>query len=431
MNGVSNSAINTVMQKVTRVFIAALVLQYSLISNATIEQARNAIVDKNYQEAESLLTPLTVLGNAEAQFELGILAYKGYIDNGDKINAFSWLFLASEADFPNASVFAQKVFSELSTSDQELALNTAATLSKGIGKQRLKADIFPEIVQTPIQAQVIDKQASESYRFQLEPDDIQLIDRRAEANNKRVAQQAQLISRLNRGYRHNAFDNLKKIELEDEPGFVIVKHNVNQLGQAVDPEVIFSAPDDRFDELIIESILKSKYTPATRHGEAVEQFGVISTRRIGVSGKSIFHTEHPQRYKHFLRLRRQVTEGTDDVTMYRYATMLRAFGDLIVTDSPISYTDILKDLAEKGYVKAQYEYAEHLIFEKNDISQGTDWLLTLAQNGHVQAQYRLGELLLRPTSDTLVQSKEKAQFWLSLAAKQQHKKAINLLSNIS
>lgn len=400
-----------------RVFILIAGLMI-LDAKADIFDARDALKSRNYTQAKVLLKPLAEIGNAEAQQALGLMYYQGKGMQADKIQAFSWMFLASEYDYGGAIQYANQIFNELPPESQDMAKSTATKLAKQYGKSVLAQSRYPEFSENGIEQQRLTKVAQELSRHELRKEDIQYTDRRARTNNARVAQSADLISRLNRGYRHNAYDNLQKLELEDESGLVIAQFDVDEHGEVLDPEVLFSWPVERFDDLILDSIKKGTFAPATRDEKSVPQYGIVAERRIGFSGKNIFRIKYPQKFRYFLRVRKQALEDDNPVAKYRLANMLRAYGDLIGTEQPVTFQMLLLELAEKGFVQAQLDYAEFLIYQSNEVSDGLNWLIEAAKSGHKNAYYRLGDVLANPPNEHIKQDRHKARFWLNLA--QQH-----------
>lgn len=385
--------------------------------------ARQALEADDFEEAKNQLIQVAQIGSEEAQYTLGLLNYQGKLGRVDKVTSYAWFYLASNNSYPNASEYANRVFNELGEQQQQYAKNKALDFSKRYAIENLVSTIYPILKMDKIPEQTLSETAHELSREELRSDDLEYIDKAARAKNARVEQTQALISRLNKGYRHNAFDNLDKIQVEDESGLVIVKHDVDEKGKAVDPEVIFSWPAGRFDDVTIKYVRKSTFSPAKVGGKKVRQNGLISARRIGMIGQNSFRTNYPEKYRAFIRIKKEALRDNEPVAKYELANMLRAYIDIIALEQPVTYQELLKDLASQGFSTAQLDYAEYLIYQENNIDLGLGWLVKAVKNGNVDAEYRLADLLLNPPSEYLVKDLEKARYWFNRAGQKGHQKA--------
>ena len=125
-------------------------------------------------------------------------------------------------------------------------------------------------------------------------------------------------------------------------------------------------------------------------------------------------------------------KSAEDVTAkYVYANMLRAYEDIIGAAQPKRYQELLLELANDNHTIAQYDYAQYLIYEEDNIDQGLYWLVKAAKVGFTSAEYRLGDILLNSPSALLMQDKNKAKFWLKRAADKGHAKAQSKLDRLN
>lgn len=413
-----------------KLFSSFLLITLSFGVFADIFVAKKALERGDYQEAKSHLYSVAQIGNDEAQYALGLLYYQGKLGEVDKSAGFAWMFVASAYQHPKASEFASQIFQELNADKQKVAKALAVELVHKYGPESLLEKIYPYLEEKKVPEQTITQVAKETGREEILSDDIALLDVKARANNARVDKIQELISRLNEGYRHNAFDNLEKLRVEDESGLVIIKHDVNKLGEVVDPQVIFSWPLSRFDEIMVEYTAKSQFSPAKRGKEAVEQFGLIDIRRVGQTGPNSFRTAYPQEYRVFLNLKKQALEEGDLSAKYQLANILRAYGDIIAAEQPITYQELLSELASKGFVLAQFDYAQYLIYQEKDIDMGLGWLVKAVKAGYLEAELRMADLLSKPSSEYLVQDLEKAKFWFERVAEKGDERAKSKLRTL-
>ncbi|MGJ8693199.1 MAG: hypothetical protein ACSHW0_12035 [Thalassotalea sp.] len=408
------------MKKVIKISLL-LLCSLSFSSNANLLIANKAIENSDFTTAQKHLENIATIGNGEAQLTLGLLHYQGKTGKVDKLTAFAWLFLAAEQKIDNAGKFANQVYLEL-TAEQKISAKALATeYGKKYSELALFTAIYPLILDKNIERQLITQPAKELVNFELRQEDAQYLDKLARARKANANQTAELIAKLNTGYRHNAYDNLDKLGLEDESGLVIIQHDVNKSGKVVDPEVLFSWPIDRFDDVIIKSVLKSEFSPALRNEKSTEQFGLVTERRVGVHGKNSFRNKYPQRYKYFLKIKKSAQEDIN--AKYIYANILRAYGDVIGAKQTQTFQQVLKELAQDNYALAQYDYAQYLIYQEGNIDLGLYWLTKAVKFGLTKAEYRFGDLLYQSPSPLLLEDKEKALFWLSRAAAKGHEKA--------
>jgi TPR repeat protein len=382
----------------------------------------------NFTQAKTQLEYLAKVGNPEAQYKLAHIYYLGKAGNTDKISAFGWFFLASEYNYEDAKGYANDVFSELTDDEKIKAKSKAVELTSHYGEVALVTKKFPFLSDTKISSQTFSKNAEMSDEYVLRADDNQLIDKAARARKAAAEQRAELISNLNKGYRHNARDNISKLGLEDASGLVIVKHSVTKTGSPIQPEVIFSWPVGQYDDPVVNVVKKSTFSPGVINGDPNTQHGIVYTKRIGKRGKNSFRTEYPNKYRYFLKMKKE--SPSNNKSKYIYANLLRAYEEIIGAKQPKTYQQLLKELSQENFVLAQYDYAQYLIFQEKDIDIGLYWLLQAAKFGHTQAEYRLGEMLINPPSEYLQKDQEKAKFWLARAAARGHEKANEKLSQL-
>jgi len=390
-------------------------ITFSINVFADIFLAKQALEQGNFQHAERHLQSVAEVGNDEAQYALGLLYYQGKLGKVDKINGFAWMFVATAYEHPIAAEFANQIFHELKTPEQLEAKNLAVELVSKYGPESLYESVYPHLMDKKIPDQTITQSAIETSREEIFSDNLALIDTKARANNARVEQIQELISRLNQGYRHNAFDNLEKLRMEDESGLVIIKHDVNKFGDVIDPQVIFSWPHSRFDEIMLEYTKKRKFTPAKQGGEVIEQFGLIDIRRVGQTAPNSYRTAYPQEHRAFLSIKKLALEQGDLSAKYQLANLLRAYGDIIAAEQPVTYQELLKELAGKGFVLAQFDYAQYLIYQERNLDIGLGWLVKAVKAGHNEAEKRMADILSKPPSEYLVRDHQKAKFWYERA----------------
>lgn len=458
--------------KIWKPLILLWLMSFSISSVANMAKVRAALEDENYQVAKTELDQLSQIGNASAQFTLGLLHYQGKAGAIDKIAAYSWLKLAAEYNYPNASAYADVVYQELGAKEKQQASASFKTYEEKFGSIALLDNVFPMFTDQEIAAQRVTEPARELSRVELRADDLAYVDKLARATNERAKQSQAVNDRLGKfdegrtqirelsslvvgnsqeeraakraviansapfgpdvgDHGVRVANNLTLTNQESVSGLVIVKHDVDKGGNVMNPEVIFSFPAKQFDDAVLNSVSKSQFSPALQDDKKVEQHGVITVRRIGATGPNSYRTRYPLRYREFLKIKNKALKTGDIKAKYRYANLLRAYEDIIAAEQPTSYPVLLKELSDEGVIEAQFDLAQYLIFEKGDFNMGLDWLVKAAKAGHVAAEYRLGDLLLNPPSPYLLEDKKKAAFWLDRASKKGFSEAERKLAMLS
>lgn len=390
--------------------------------------APNKLPQEQFSQVINQLEYLAQVGNPEAQYKLAHIYYLGKSGKPDKVAAFVWFFLASEYDYEDAKGYANSVFSELSDEQKIKAKSKAIELTAQFGEVALVKGKFPFLSDTKILQQSFSKDAEMYEEYVLREDNKLLVDKAARGRKAAVEQRAELISNLNKGYRHNARDNLSKMGLEDASGLVVIKHSVSEAGAPVQPEVIFSWPVGQYDLAIVNALNKSKFLPGITNGEEKTQHGLIYSKRIGKRGKNSFRTEYPNKYKYFLKMKKE--SSINNKSKYIYANLLRAYENIIGAKQPKTYQQLLEELSKDKFIVAQYDYAQYLIFEEKNIDKGLYWLIQAVKLGYTNAEYRLGEMLVNPPSEYLERDITKAKFWLARAAGKGHSRATETLSQL-
>ncbi|MGJ8693731.1 MAG: hypothetical protein ACSHW0_14785 [Thalassotalea sp.] len=395
--------------------LIALAISLNFSAHANLFKANAAIVDENYQVAATELNASATIGNAEAQFLLGVLNYQGNIGEINKIEAVAWFFMAAEYQYPNAIEYAKQAYSELDEEQQAQARLLAAKLKKQYGLAQLEADLLPTVHEEPVESQKLKKPAKMLVRG-----DLHYVRGTAHARNQ---------SAINAMIRNGSSpSNLSKMLVNDDTGRVIVQYDVGQDGRSRDPEVLFSWPMGRFNKVSIESVLTSKFKPAINTEGKQEQYGLIAYSGFGFRDSGTLKSDYPHQYKRFKKLRNQADDNAK--AKYLYACFLRAYGNFLPETDVESFEMVLLNAAEDGFPQAQYDYALQQIFINDDIDTGLPWLIKAAKNGFAPAEYRLGDLLYQSPSAYLEQDHSKAEKWLSLAAEQGHPRAQQKLAEL-
>lgn len=385
--------------------IISLALTVSFSSQANLFKANNAIQNENYEVAISELNKSVRIGNAEAQFLLGVLHYQGKAGEIDKLNAVAWFFMAAEYNYPNALEYAKLAYSELSEDDKTKARALAAQYKNDYGINTLQQSLLPDVFDEPINEQRIQKSAKILKRGSL-----QYVRGSASARNQ---------SAINALIRNGgSVRNLEKMLVNDDTGIVIMQYDAAIDGTARDVEVLFSWPRGRFSPQSIKSMKNSVINPAKNSDGKTAQYGLIGQTRFGFRDSTNFKSDYPHQYNRFKKLKKQADDNL--LAKYNYAGFLRAYGKYLPEKDYVAFDTVLLELAESGYPQAQYDYAQYQIYNNHELDLGLEWLIKAAKNGFLPAEYRLGDILLNSPSVYLKQDINKAKRWLKSAAVRGH-----------
>ncbi|WP_111979444.1 sel1 repeat family protein [Algibacillus agarilyticus] len=404
--------------------LLTILLSFSFSANANFNEANKALNEKDFEHAKMLFLQKAVMGNAQAQFNLAALYSDPQSGLANPKAAFAWLFLASEYQYPKAEAFAANIFNQLSPTEQKQTKTYTEKLVQRYGKQALEQSIYPTLADTSVQVVATHpfKPAKLIQHTNLDlNDEVQFKrQRRVAEHNNAIDRQHERMQNMLTGYRVGSEDNLFKLRKQPEPGYFVIKHDIDENGRVRSPELLFAWPEAVYDEIILKTIQDSIYEPAMNKKTPVNQHNVISYLRFGYHGKSSLQMGFPSYVEHFKSLTRNQTTFSQQ---YQYAQFLRAFGDYVVPKNHPHFSDVLLNLSQKAYAPAQLALAQYQIYENNNAAAGLPWLIAAAKNGNITAQYQLGKLALNSPNQQITPDLNKASYWLSQAAEHGHYQA--------
>lgn len=381
--------------------------------NANMFVANEALRDEDYSLAKKELTKSAEIGNSEAQFKLGLMNVQGKGGGVDKIEAMAWFYLASQYEYPQAMDFAGQIYQGLPAAQQDKASAYADNLTKKYGKKVVKQTLYPLLTNEPVEAQVINQGSRLLRRGPLSY---------SGSNANAARNQAAINSAARNG--QAALSGL----VNHDSGVTYVLLTVGKDGKTRDEEILFSWPRERFDKASLDSAKKSKFKPARREGERVEENGIILPASFGISAASNLKDDYPHLHKQYRSLKKNSSDSLS--ANYQYACFLRGYENLLSDDEYEAFAPVLLSAAKKGHYLAQFDYAQYQIYQNDEAELGMPWLIKSAKSGLAKAEYKLGDILFHSPSPYIQQDLDKAEFWLEKAAKQNHLKAQQKLTQI-
>ncbi|MGY0314109.1 tetratricopeptide repeat protein (plasmid) [Alteromonas macleodii] len=350
---------------------------------------------QNYTAALPLYEEGAKLGNAHAQYQLGVMYLKGLGIEPSTVSSMIYLSLAAEQRYYNAQSIIEQMRSSLD--EQELSLLDNAIKEQRVVHQNYQHQFLPELNQNNIDKKVaFDGENAltqkvyfeELVEFQNFDDDFQ-----------------------NSGSGLDDLDDDVSLDtaiVVSNPGFLVVENDV-----ACDGSV-------RFVREIQKSGNTRRFLDAYKlfplgqpklGGESTE---FVHRAYLGAAVNDQFYLNDnlPQLYKETRRVLRAAKKEPTLESLYEYAMAMIIFPWMESEGNGAE--KLLKQLAEKGHPGAMYEYGLQLYIKQKDIAEAIKWIAQASKYGLSRAEYRLGKLLL--SSPWVINDEKKALFWFESAA---------------
>lgn len=388
------------LKKCIAVLLVALVSHSS--HSVNVLKANTDFKEGKYTQAFSLYREGAKLGNAHAQYQLGVMYSKGLGVEPSAVLSMIYFSLAAENEYHNAKLILEKMSSSLNESELSLlvqAIDEEKDVHKSFQKQFL-----PEINQHTINQRVtfsgennLDQRVyfEELSEFQNFDNELQNFD--------------------------GGFDELDGGEALDvtivvnNPGFLVVESDVASDGSVrYVREIQKSGNTKRFLEAYKLFPLKQPEL-----GQKPTEFVHRAFMGAAIDDQFYLNNNLPRLYKETRRVLREAKNNPTLESLYQLAMAMVIFPWMESEDNEAE--NLLKELAEKGHPGAMYEYGLQLYIQQKDIPKGIEWITQASKYGLSRAEYRLGKLLL--SSPWVVNDEKKALFWFESAAKKGDKAA--------
>ena len=355
----------------------------------------------NYEAALPLYEEGAKLGNAHAQYQLGVMYLKGLGVKSSAVSSLIYLSLAGEQNYYNAQRIVAKMRSSLD--EQDLSLLDKAIEDERAALGNYQREFLPELNQQNLDEKVTfdgGKALTQKVYFE-ELVEFQNFDDEL----------------LNSG----GFDDLDGGESLDtaivvtNPGFLVVENDVASDGSVrYVREIQKSGNARRFlDAYKLFPLGQPKL------GGASTDFVHRAYLGAAVNDQFYLNDNLPQLYKETRRVLRTAKKEPTLESLYEYAMAMVIFPWMESEDNEAE--TLLKQLAEKGHPGAMYEYGLKLYMQQKDIPEAIKWIAKASKYGLSRAEYRLGKLLL--ASPWVINDEKKALFWFNSAAEKEDKAA--------
>ena len=130
----------------TLLFSLVTLVLSSGLAHASFSKAIEYYQSKNYAEAYYSFKNLAFVGDADSQFNLGVMYYRGEHVERDILQAYGWMKLASTRGNERYIKLANKIYDGMDTKAKEAAAAIAERLNQLYGEDVLAAALAPRLL---------------------------------------------------------------------------------------------------------------------------------------------------------------------------------------------------------------------------------------------------------------------------------------------
>lgn len=358
-----------------------------LKANTEFKKGNHAVALPLYEEGAKL-------GNAHAQYQLGIMHLKGLGVESNTASSLIYLSLAADQRYHNAQSIIAQIRSSLD--EHDLSLLDSTIEEERVVHQNYQIQFLPELNQHNIDETVTfggENALTQKVYFE-ELVEFQNFDDELENSS---------------GFDDfGGGESLDVAIVVNNPGFMVVENDVASDGSVrYIREIQKSGNTRRFLDAY-------KLFPLGEPEFGDKSIEFVHRAYLGAAVNDQFYLNNnlPKLYKETRRILRAAKNKPSLETLYQYAMALVIFPWMENEDGETE--SLLKQLAEKGHPGAMYEYGLQLYIQQKEISEAVRWITNASKYGLSRAEYRLGKLL--QTSPWVVSDEKKALFWFESAA---------------
>lgn len=356
-------------------FCAALLyFGWSGVAHADFELGMKYYEQANFEKAFREFDQAAKLGELSAQFNLGVMYYRGEFVAKDAVRAYAWLALAAQnTEFKERGLHLN-IYKDLNDEQKKFA-------------DRLYQEIFTEF-----NAETIAKNMVPIY-----------------TGASSISSRLRSIKNVNPRYPQSMLR-------EGKTGWVDLFFTVTKEGTTRDHEVYYSS-DQAFSNVVLHAVRQWQYEPTIIAGKASEVHGVKIRFHFRITGDSFDEAKIEQ----ILLEKKQKADSGNANEQFFYAYYL----DVLPSFTQYKPKAVLDDNANKWYqLAAQNGSAISSFFLGQNVLNGNlcvpdpkksmAWLLKAASQNIIDAQYLLAQELL--SGARLQKNEDQGMYWLSKAA---------------
>ena len=354
-----------------RILVSLMLALAASRALASFDEALALYRSKDYVAALTEFRRLAEIGDHAAQFNIGVMYYRGESVGPDPIQAYAWMALANQAGDPAWKKMCDQVYAGLPESQKPVADATKKDLFTRLSDQILAAQLAPEL-------------ASVEGNY------------RSARAKKRVAPPYPVSMRK-----------------EGKMGSVEVVYAVGVDG-STRLHGIVSATNVEFASAVLRALKQFQYEPARLNGKPVEEYGLRLQFIFKLEGVNVDEYATQRRIDD---LHEKANKG-GATEAYQYALALQTLSSF--TEIPASAGNPNQwywTAAARGNARAQFSLGNNLLYGNActpDARKGLAWLRRAAEAGQGEAQYVLAIEML--SGARLAPDRDAALKWLERAA---------------
>lgn len=347
----------------------------SLLSTVTLADFHLGIsyyTEKDYANAYREFFEAAQYGDYDAQNNIGIMHLRGEHVANDKVTAYAWMKLATQAKVYEESGTAQKVYALLSDTDKNRATAEYQTLFALYSDKAIDEKLTPTYSGTNLFT-------------------------KSQRPTKRT-QPKYPVSMIRAG----------------KSGFVDVIFTVDKYGITRD-HVVTYASGDAFKKAALEALRKNQYEPMTIDNKAVDVNGNKMRFSFTMEGAEV----DKKRLARMINQRREKAKTGTNKDKLSFAYFLESVDSIVkdypLTDNPNEWYVLA---ATEGNSAASYFLGRNILYGnmcQQDNHQSMGWLLKAAKAGISDAQYMLA--IESFNGARFEKNEDKGFYWLSQAAR--------------
>ena len=332
--------------KIACVCILTLLLGWGSRCYANFDLAMKHYSDGDYAVALKEFKYLASIGISGAQFNLGVMYYRGQGVEQDIPLAYAWMYMAGTSDESKWRKVAAKVYATLSEQEKQQADKRKSELESKYGKAALEVALAPEYTS--------DLGHGEDYKIL----------------KKTVPQYP------------------RTMRFIGKVGWVDVMYSIAKDGTTRNQQVLSSSDED-FSKPTVEAIKQWIYKPAEVNGKPVEVHGVTNRFVYSLEGVEISQ----KRIANLVKMGREKAVSGNALDTYRFANFLSGvhnFSEQALSVQSPNYWYF--KAAKSGFGPAEFKLGQNMLVGKYcsaDVPKSLDWLYRSANHNYTEAQYFL------------------------------------------
>lgn len=354
--------------------ILTVLLMISGVAKADFELGMKYYTQSNFEKAHREFKQAAKFGDVSAQFNLGVMYYRGEFVAKDVIQGYAWLALAAQEPEYMEQGLHLKIYKSFSDEQKKLADLAYQELFKQFNAAAIEKSLMPELDVTHA-----------------------------------ISDTLRIIKQINPKYPNSMQDRGRM-------GWVDIFFSVDKDGTTRDHVVSYSS-DEAFTKQALDAIRHWQYEPFTVNGKATPVNGLKVQFQFTLSEMEFSKT----RIKKVLSETREKAEAGIAKEQFLYGYLL----DVLPA---FTNSDLKKELndnpnkwylaaAQNGSAQASFFLGQNIVNGNMcvpDKIKGMGWLLKASEKNILGAQYMLALELLGGTH--LQKNEDQGMYWLEKAA---------------